>query len=183
MNREEYFSQKIDLIQVDRKDKELGPVDRWKAHLKGVLHRGFTCIIKNNGLFVIQKRKHKVFNNVFDLSFSSHPRYLKKDHVQSVEEAIKENFKREWRLKGKITSLRFLEKYYYKEKDPHSDYTEHEINYLYLMEIEGKIENVEEFSYGMDYISLENILKKFKNFNFAPWVKKLSLTKIKRYLS
>lgn len=178
----DYFSQKINLILVDKKDKIKGSIDRWQCHQEGILHRGFTCVIKLEKFYIIQKRKHKVFDNVFDLSFSSHPRMLKNNKPQKIEEAIIENFKREWNFKGKIKKLKLLDKYFYKEKDEKSGFFENEINYLYLMEIDGKIKNKEEYSYGMDYLDFETLYKKFKKFNFAPWIKKISLTKIKKYL-
>lgn len=178
----DYFSLKFNLIEVDKKDQLRGPVERWEAHKKGILHRGFTCIIKNDYLIVIQKRKHKIFNNVFDLSFSSHPLFLKKN-PQKIEEAIKENFKREWKFKGKILELKFLEKYYYKIKDEQTGFFEHEINYLYLLKLKGKIINNPQFSYGMDLLTSENLIKKFTQFNFAPWIKKISLKNIVNYLN
>ncbi len=170
------------IIEVNKKDEVVGPIERWLAHQKGILHRGFTAIIKIEDKVVIQKRKHKVFDNVFDLSFSSHPLFLGKK-TETIEEAIKKNFKREWVLKGKISKLIFLEKYYYHTKDEASGFIEHEVNYLYLLKLKGSIKNNPQYSYGMDILSIENLLKKFKQFNFAPWVKKISLKKIEKYLS
>ncbi|MCX7956236.1 MAG: hypothetical protein N2593_04005 [Patescibacteria group bacterium] len=178
-----YYQKNINILQVNKKDKIIKSIDRWQAHKEGILHRGFTCIIKINNFYVIQKRKHKVFDNVFDLSFSSHPQMLKNKKLQKIEKAIIENFKREWTFKGKIKKLKFLDKYYYKEKDEKSGFIENEINYLYLIEIEGKIKNKEEYSYGMDFMDFNILYKKFKNFNFAPWIKKIPLYKIKKYLS
>lgn len=178
----DYLNKKIFLVKVNKQNKVIDAVERWQAHKEGILHRGFTCILKINNFYIIQKRKHKVFDNVFDLSFSSHPQMLKENKPQKIEDAIVENFKREWSFKGKIKKLKLLDKYYYKERDEKSGFFEHEINYLYLMEIDGKIKNKEEYSYGMDYIDFETLIKKFKNFNFAPWIKKISLIKIKKYL-
>lgn len=178
----DYFKKNINLIEVKRSDKIVGTIERWQAHKEGILHRGFTAIIKINNCVVIQKRKHKVFNNVFDLSFSSHPIYINKK-IEKIEEAVKKNFKREWIFRGKILELKFLEKYYYKEKDEKSGFWEHEINYLFLINLKGKIEHNPDFAYGMDLLTIENLLKKFKQFNFAPWVKKLALKKINKYLS
>lgn len=178
----EYFKKNINLIEVKRSDEIVRPIERWIAHKEGILHRGFTAIIKINNNIVIQKRKHKVFNNVFDLSFSSHPILVNKK-VEKIEEAVKKNFKREWLFKGKILDLIFLEKYYYKEKDEVSGLWEHEINYLFLLNLKGKIEHNPDFAYGMDTLTIENLLKKFTQFNFAPWVKKFSLYKLKNYLT
>lgn len=177
-----YQKQILYLAKINRKDEILGSVERWNAHQVGILHRGFTVIIKINNLVVIQKRKHKVFNNVFDLSFSSHPIFINKK-LEKIEEAIKKNFKREWIFKGKILDLKFLEKYYYKEKDETSGFWEHEVNYLFILNLKGEIGHNQEFAYGMDILTSEILLKKFKKFNFAPWVKKISLKKIESYLS
>lgn len=177
-----YLSQKINLIKIDKKDQIKGPIERWEAHREGILHRGFTCIIRINDLYIVQKRKHKVFNNVFDLSFSSHPIFINQK-IEKIEDSIKKSFKREWIFKGKILSLKFLDKYYYKVKDEVSGFWENEINYLFLLTLKGEIEHNPDFAYGMDVLTIENLLKKFKQFNFAPWVKKIPLKKIKKYLS
>ncbi|MFN4212693.1 MAG: hypothetical protein ACK4FL_01880 [Microgenomates group bacterium] len=88
----DYFKKNINLIKTTRDDEIIGPIERWNAHQQAILHRGFTVIIKIGESIVIQKRKHKVFNNVFDLSFSSHPIYNNKN-IEKIEDSIKKNFK------------------------------------------------------------------------------------------
>lgn len=178
----DYLKQKLQLAQVNKKDEIISPIDRWQAHKEGILHRGFTAIIKIDDKIVIQKRKHLVFDMVFDLSFSSHPIFIK-NKLEKMEDSIKKNLKREWFLKGKITELKFLEKYHYQEKDEKSGYIENEINYLYLVKIKGTLKNNPEYSYGMDFLTVESLLKKFKQFNFAPWVKKISIKNLEKYVS
>lgn len=155
----DYLKQKIELAKVNKKDEILGPIERWQAHKESILHRGFTAIIKLEDKIIIQKRKHLVFNMVFDLSFSSHPIFIK-NKLETMEDSIKRNLKREWILKGKITDIKFLEKYHYKEIDEKSGYIENEINHLYLVKIKGEIKNNPDYSYGMDFLTAENLLKK-----------------------
>ena len=69
----DYYKQKQYLAEVDKNDKVLGEIEKWECHKKGVLHRGYTCILIYKGSYIFQHRKHPVFSGVFDLSFSSHP--------------------------------------------------------------------------------------------------------------
>src|SRR3989338_3874832 len=122
-----YYKQKQFLAQVDKNDKILGKIEKWECHKKAILHRGYTCILTYEDNYVLQHRKHPVFDGVFDLSFSSHPichpefisgsdskkQMLKRAIVlsdneriqhdkiglQTMEEAIYEGLKREWNLK------------------------------------------------------------------------------------
>src|SRR3989338_8675413 len=71
----DYYKQQQFLAQVDENDKILGKIEKWDCHKKGILHRGYTCILIYQNSFVLQHRKHPVFDGVFDLSFSSHPVY------------------------------------------------------------------------------------------------------------
>ncbi len=177
----DYQKKILNIVKVNKKDEVLGPIERWQAHQDGTLHRGFTVIIKINEHVIIQKRKHRVFDNVFDLSFSSHQTFVN-NKIEKIDEAVKTAFRREWFFKGKILDLKFLEKYYYKEKDKQTSFEEHEINYLFLLNLKGKIEHNPKFAYGMDQLTIDNLPKKFKQFNFAPWVKKISISKINQYL-
>jgi len=174
----DYYSKKLYLAQVDENDILLARVERWRAHEKGVLHRGFTIILMYNNLVVLQHRKHPAFDGFYDLSFSSHPVYVN-NRLQTMEQAIYNALEREWNLEKSdlITDLKYLNKFYYKAKDPNSIYTEHEVDYLYLTEL-NKLPNInKDFAYGYEMIDISNFKFKILNFQMAPWVKKINLNK------
>lgn len=172
-----YYQKKLYLAKVNEKDEIIGRIERWQAHREKILHRGFTTILIYQNNFILQHRKHPVFDGVYDLSFSSHPFFIK-NRLQSMEEAIVNTLKREWITSEKNIKPIFLEKYYYQEKDNQSEFYEHEFNYLYLVPLTQPIKNNNQFSYAMNVLTFEELLNQFQKINFAPWVKKIDLKKI-----
>lgn len=171
MYHTQYYKRKLFILAVDKKDKPIKKIERWQAHKEGILHRGFTAILKYKNKFILQHRKHLVFDEFFDLSFSSHPIFID-EKIQTFEEAIFETFKREWLSEEKKIEIKFLDKYYYKEKDEKSGYFEHEINYLYLINLKKQIKNNPLYSYGIRILTKDELIKQFESINFAPWIKK-----------
>ena len=178
MNNNNYYQKQLFILAVDKNDNPIKKVERWQAHKEGVLHRGFTAILKYQSSFILQFRKHPVFDGFFDLSFSSHPIFIN-EKIQTFEEAIFKTFKREWVSNEEKFDLKFLEKYYYKEKDEKSGYFEHEINYLYLINLKKEVKNNPLYSYGMKVLTKDDLINQFKKINYAPWVKKMNLEIIK----
>jgi len=169
----DYYKKKLFLVKIDKNDKFVDQVERWQAHKQGILHRGFTTILTYKRQVLLQQRKHPSFDGLYDLTFSSHPVFI--DGVlQSMEEAIYNTLEREWKLikKDLNTDLRYLDKFYYQARDPKSIYTEHEVDYLYIAELNRLPEVNQDFAYGYELVNLEFS----PDFQLAPWaetVKKL----------
>ena len=175
-----YYQKKLFLAQVDKNDNIVGKIERWQAHKKGVLHRGFTAIMTYRDNIILQHRKHLAFDDCFDLTFSSHQIY-KNEKLQSDTEAIYEALKREWNIDktGLTKEPKFLGKFYYLAKDPGSEYIEHEIDYIYQVELKNPPTPNLNFAYGFSSMTKERILNSRKvtlgiNPYFAPWVKKIT---------
>ena len=172
-----YYNLNQFIAQVDKDDKVLGKIEKWEAHKKGILHRGFTAIIEYKDSFLVQHRKHPAFNSFFDLSFSSHQIYIN-NVLQTDTEAIVGSLTREWNLTKKdlATGLKFLGKIYYKAKDPNSIYTEHEIDYIYIVETKVLPVPNFDFAYGFSLIKKSDLKSKVCGLwspIIAPWVKKI----------
>jgi len=172
-----YYQKKLYLPQVDKNDRLIGQVERWRAHEQGILHRGFTVVLIYKKQLLLQHRKHPAFDGLYDLSFSSHPAYIN-NKLQTMAEAIYQTLKREWNLKKTDlkTELKFIDKFYYRAKDPNSIYTEHEIDYLYQVEINKLPQPNLDFAYGYKFINRQpfsNFKFQISNFPLAPWVKKI----------
>jgi len=170
----DYYSQKFYLPLVDKNDNIIGKKERWEIHKKGQLHRGFTTILIYKNRFVIQHRKHPAFDDLFDFTFSSHPVYID-EKLQTMEEAIVQTLTREWNItKNDLKSkINFLDKIYYRAVDPRSNFIEHEVDYIYFVEINRLPQPNPDFAYGYKLISTQQFLKlKTKNLelNLAPWV-------------
>lgn len=170
----DYYSQKQLIAAVDKNDDILHPIDKWQAHKDGILHRGFTIVIEYENQLVLQHRKHPVFDQVFDITVSSHQIY-KGDTLQDDIEAIYETLEREWNIKKndlhEIPS--FLGNIYYKAKDPNSIYTEHEFYHFYRCTLKKLILPNFDFAYGFTLVKKSEITNK-RNALYpllAPWIK------------
>lgn len=167
-----YYQQKLLVAQVDKKDKIIGEVERWKTHLEGILHRGFTTILIYNGKYLLQHRKHPAFDKFWDLTFSSHPIY-EKGQLEGDFEAIYKALAREWNLvRGDLLETPAkLGKIYYCASDPNSLYTEHEFDYIYLAKLKKLPAPNLNFSYGFELISGFNKITQLPtSYIIAPWV-------------
>jgi len=172
----DYYKQKQYLAQVDTENKIVGKIEKWEAHKKGILHRGYTAILTVGDNIILQHRKHPVFDNVFDLSFSSHQVYSK-DILQDDISAIYEGLFREWLIKKEeiVGVPLFLRTIYYKEKDIKSGYTEHEIDYIYYVELKKIPSFSPYFAYGITTVKKSEIQSAIHTLSFpvAPWVREL----------
>lgn len=121
---------------VDLQDNIIGKVERWEAHKKGILHRAFTITIKYKDCYILQHRKHPVFDSVYDLSISSHPLYVE-DTLEDIHAAIYRTLKREWQLDKDHLAIQpyYVGKCHYQAQDKKSEYQEHEICHIYTCEV------------------------------------------------
>lgn len=169
-----YYSQKIYVAHVDRDDTVLGKVERWEAHKKGILHRCFTVAIFYQDSVILQHRKHPVFDNVFDVTVSSHQIY----HADTLETdlaPIYTTLKREFFIEKSHLSKQpqLLGKVYYRVRDADSEFTEHEICYFYSCTVKDMPKPNLEYAYGFSLRPVEEIKKpQDALYNaLAPWVK------------
>lgn len=171
-----YYKQKQFVEKVDIKGKHLGYIEKWEAHEKGILHRGFAIILIYKNYFLLQHRKHPAFDAVLDLSSASH-QLLKNKKFEDLMEAVIFSLKREWNINkqdliGNVKNLGFI---YYKSKDPKSIYTEQEICDILIAKINKlPVPNID-FAYGFSLATKEEILNKKSRIyeNFSPWAKKM----------
>jgi len=172
----DYYKKKQYLAQVDNKNNIIGKIEKWEAHKTGILHRGYTVILTVGEEIILQLRKHPVFDHVFDLSFSSHQTY-QENTLQDDVSAIYEGLFREWLVKKEeiIETPVFLRTIYYKEKDIKSGYIEHEIDYIYHVELKKTPSFSPDFAYGFTMIKKSEIQNAIKQLTFptAPWIKEL----------
>lgn len=166
----DYYKKKLFLAEVDKNDNVIEKIERWKAHKEGILHRGFTAVLTYENRIVIQHRKHLAFDGFYDVTFSSH-QIFDNDVLQTDLEAIGQTLKREWNIdrSGLTGTPKFLNKFYYKAKDPNSIFTEHEIDYIYQAGLKNPPSPNLDFAYGYFIMNKEQILK--SELLFAPWVK------------
>lgn len=165
----DYYKKRLFIAQVNEHDEIVGEVERWEAHEKGILHRGFTVALKYQDAYVCQLRKHPVFDGVIDLSASSHPLY-EDGKLQDINEAIAMTLDREWGMAGNYSDPRFAGKVMYSSFD--GTYTEHEICHFYVCDVTALPAVQTEFAYGFGVFTLKDLTALKKPFlkGVAPWV-------------
>ncbi len=158
----------------DKKGNITGEIERWEAHEKGILHRAFTVALIYKGQFIIQHRKHPVFDGVLDVTSSSHQIYSN-GQLQDTIEATHLTLEREWNLgkKDLIESPKDHGWVYYKAKDKYSIYWEHEVCNIVTVKVKEMPNPVLDIAYGMSLASREEISNKDSQLyqDLAPWVK------------
>ncbi|MCL4386858.1 hypothetical protein M1307_00490 [Patescibacteria group bacterium] len=171
-----YYIKKQIIAKTNKKSEILGEIEKWEAHKKGILHKGFTLILRYKNFYVLQHRKHPAFDGTFDLTFSSHQIFKNKE-LQNIDEAIYEALDREWKLdkKNLVSKPKKLGVVYYKEKDTKSIYTEHEMDEILTIEIKNLPIPNHEFAYGYSLVDKKELLNKKGRIYplLAPWVKKM----------
>lgn len=171
----DYYTQKQYIGQTNKNGEMLGQVEKWEAHKKGILHRAFSVILQYKDFYILQHRKHHVFDGVFDLSCASHQLY-KGNKLEEDETAVLRTLKREWGIskkdiKGRIQNIGVI---YYKAKDPKSRFTEHEMCEQFLVTLKRLPNPNHEYAYGFSLVTKETVTKKTSRIyeNLAPWAKK-----------
>lgn len=76
------------VILVDKDDKFLGYASRVECHIgRGKRHRAFvTLLFDSQNRVILQKRKHRLFDSLWDLTAISHPLHVN-NHDESYQEA------------------------------------------------------------------------------------------------
>jgi len=170
----QYYEDLQYLAQIDQKDSEIGKVEKWEAHEKGILHRALTVVVFFENNVVLQHRKHLVFDSVFDLTVSTHQFYkgekLIDDHILALQV-----LKREMNLHKSdlLEKPKSVGKIQYEAKDPNSKYSENEICHIMTCKAKKiKIPNLD-FAYGFTVQKLDSIAKPnhYLYSRLAPWVK------------
>lgn len=171
-----YYDEQQDIAHVDKHDNILGKLEKWEAHRQGLLHRAITVAVFYNDFAILQHRKHPVFDNVFDLSVSSH-QLMKNGEIEPDTETLYRTIEREL---GISQSDLFEEPFsegsiYYKARDPHSDYIEHEVCHIYTCRTKNVPKINLEFAYGYSLQKVEEIRNKKSPLYaiLAPWVKEM----------
>lgn len=171
-----YYKQIQYIEKVDTNGKHLGYLEKWDAHKKGVLHRGFGIILLYKNYILLQHRKHPAFDGVLDLSSASHQLKIG-NRFEDLEEAAIISLKREWNIeKNDLTKkLKRLGYVYYKEKDSKSIYTEHEYCDVLITTINKLPSPNLEYAYGYSLVTKKELYnKKSRIYDYlSPWGKKI----------
>ena len=141
------------VILVDSHDKEIGVMEKMKAHQEGALHRAFSVLLFNsNGELLLQKRASTKYHSggLWSNTCCSHPK-PNEDNLDAVRRRLKEEI-------GITADPSFLYNFIYKYQFDNK-LIEHELDHVYIGETDSdpiiNPNEVEEWK----WISWENLIK------------------------
>lgn len=162
------------IARCDRKENIIGEIERWEAHEKGILHRAFTLALIYKNSYILQQRKHPVFDGAFDITSSSH-QIMNNGKLEDTFVAAERTLFREWKIReGDISGkMKLKGTIYYKARDPRSIYIEHEFCDIVELKVNKIPEPNYEVAYGCSVATKQEITNKKGSIYplLAPWVK------------
>lgn len=153
------------VILVDERDREIGSMEKIKAHQDGVLHRAFSVFLFNNKKeLLMQKRAISKYHSggLWSNTCCSHPA-----PGQSLQEAVNSALQREL---GILCAVNSVGSFIYK-KELGNGLIEHEYDHLFVGNYDGSIKiNPEEVD-EIKYMNVPDILKDVKanSENYTAW--------------
>ena len=158
------------LILVDNYDRILGYAPRSICHTgKGKRHRAFViALYNNNGEILLQRRRHALFTNMWDLTGASHPLRLR-GRNESYAEAAARCVRNEVGLRG--ISFRKIGAFNYFASQGKK--CENENCALIVGKYDGKVKANPKVAYGFRWASLQETLKEIrkKPESFVMWAR------------
>jgi isopentenyl-diphosphate Delta-isomerase len=163
---------------VDAKGNFLEYVSKEKAHTgEGIHHLAITVFVFNSkGEILLQKRKHKVFNNIWENTASTHQLHKKDGTDETDEEATQRALKREYGIEN--IELENLGGFNYFQKI--GELCENEFCKLLIGQYDGKTKFNSEVAYEIKWMDKKKFLNDLENNhqNYTPWtIKSIKLLK------
>ena len=156
---------------VDNSGKFIRYISKEEGHTgEGIHHLAITVFIFNSkGELLLQKRKHKVFDNFWDNTASTHQLHLENGQDESDEEATLRTLKREYGIEN--VELENLGGFNYFEKI--GGLCENEFCKLLIGIYDGEINLNSEVGYSYKWISKEDFMKGLEDnpSEYTPWCK------------
>lgn len=163
------------ILAVDDSGKFLEYIPKEVGHRgEGKRHLAITVLLVNNkGQFLLQRRKHKIFDNIWDLTGATHPLHQKNGSDESLEEATDRCLQEEWGI-SQIEKLKETGAFNYFAK--YGDYCENEHCYLVVGEYDGEVSLNPEMGYEYKWMGKQEFLKDLVQNpgNYTPWAKEAS---------
>ncbi|MBI4037212.1 polyprenyl synthetase family protein [Candidatus Daviesbacteria bacterium] len=158
------------ILEVDDQGNFLGYIPKEAGHKGlGKRHLAITVLLFNkSGQVLLQKRKHKIFNDIWDLTGATHPLHLSNGSDETVEDATKRCLKREYGLDNNIV-LKNLGSFPYFAK--YNKTCENEYCALLVGEYDGPLQLNPEVGYDYKWMDKNEFLKDISQnpSQYSPW--------------
>lgn len=158
------------ILEVDYDGKFLRYIPKRVGHTgKGKRHLAITVLIYNSkNQVLLQKRKHKIFDNIWDFTGATHPLHLEKGD-ETVEEATWRCLNSEFGIKEKI-ALKNLGFFNYFAQ--YGKFCENEHCAMMTGEYNGSVNLNPEMGYEYKWMEEQEFLNDVEQNpkNYAPWV-------------
>lgn len=157
------------ILAVDDDGKFLEYIPKEKGHKgKGRRHLAITVLLYNSkNQVLLQKRKHKIFDNIWDFTASTHPLHTLSGD-ESLEQATWRCLEVEYGIKEEIP-LKNLGFFNYFAQD--GDHCENEHDVLLWGEYDGEIKLNLKTAYEYKWVDKQILLKDMaeNSQNYSPW--------------
>lgn len=160
------------ILAVDDRGKFLEYIPKAVGHTgQGKRHLAIAVLLYNSkGQVLLQKRKHQIFDNIWDLTGATHPLKKKDGTNESLEEATWRCLKDEYGIEERIAlkNLGFLN-YFAK----YGENCENEHCYLMMGEYNGEINLNPRSGYEYKWVEKQEFLKDLaaNPKNYTPWAR------------
>ncbi len=156
------------LILVDSEGNKIQHESRIVCHTgKGKRHLAFVVLLTTRNQFLIQKRKHKLFEGLWDVSCTSHV-----ININGIDETIEEAADRCMKHElGITTNVKKIGTFNYFAQD--GDHCENEHCVVLIGNIKDDPEPNPNEIYELDYVSLVDLVERIESNpeEFTPWLK------------
>ncbi len=158
------------ILACDDKGKFLEYIPKETGHTgEGKRHLAITVLLYNNkGQVLLQRRKHKVFDNIWDFTASTHPLHKSDGMDESLEQATLRALKIEYDIDD--INLKRIGEFNYFAKI--GGLCENEHDYILVGEYNGEVSLNSNCGYEFVWMDKQEFLKDFENnpSKYAPWI-------------
>lgn len=143
--------------------KEIGHTGQGRRHLAIVV-----LLQNSKGQVLLQKRKHKIFDNIWDITGATHPLHKADGTDETLEETTRRCLETEWEI-GEIGELREIGVFNYFAQ--YGNYCENEHCYLMVGEYDGEVNLNPDSGYEYKWMERKEFLKDIEQNpqNYTPW--------------
>lgn len=145
------------ILACDDNGKFLEYISKSAGHTgKGKRHLAITVLIYNSkGEVLLQRRKHQVFDNIWDFTASTHPLHRDDGKDETIKEATSRSLKDEYGIEN-VEVKRAGEFNYFAQ---YGEYCENEHDVLLIGEYNGEVKLNSDVAYEYKWVSKEDLLK------------------------